>query len=648
MEILLLASLTIPLFGAFLCWGSRLAARSIALLSSVIVLGIVAILVWGFPDPQVLSSRPGADQYAVLDDLGWLGWTSDRVDIRFSLGLDGLSLWLFALTALLVVVSVLVSWKEITYGAPTFYGLLLLLETGMLGVFAARDIILFYVFFELTLIPLFFLIGIWGSEARRYAAIKFFLFTLVGSVLTFLSLLAITIWHFIQTGKWTFSIPELTASLAAQPMEPLTQLVIFLGLFAGFAIKVPLVPLHTWLPLAHVEAPTAGSVLLAGILLKVGSYGFVRFCLPMVPRATVEAMPWLLALSVAGIIYGSLVALAQRDIKRLIAYSSVGHLGFCMLGVFALNRLGWEGGVLQMVNHGLSTGALFALVGMLYARYHTRQIDDYRGLARRMPWWAFFMVLMVLSSIGLPGLNGFAGEFLVLQGIFQRAWGEWQCPLEWVGLLRCLAIVSVAGVVLGAWYMLWMVERVVFGPLDEPASHQPHGSGVQGGAANMGHQRVASAEGGHAAGEGLPHDLEWREILALAPIGVLVVVIGVYPKYFLDRMSPTLQKLAQPAVRALAARLPTPGEDSPVVVAAVPRAEQRKQPEVLVSASACGRWGGGEAVPEETGENRGRGAKEEQASGFFPCLLNQPAASSTPTGSCIKRVLAKREGTACR
>ena len=356
-----------------------------------------------------------------------------RLDIQFSIALDGLSLWLFALTALLLVVAVLVSWESIKDQQSLYYGLLLLLGTGMLGVFVARDIILFYLFFEFTLVPLFFLIGIWGSEQRRYAAIKFFLFTLAGSVLTLLGLLAIVLWDWNHGGgqAMTFSIPDLTAHLQAiHPMPYRLQVWLFFALFAGFAIKVPLFPLHTWLPLAHTEAPAAGSILLAGVLLKIGTYGFLRFNLPMLPEATAACMPCLLWLAVAGIIYGALVALAQSDLKRLIAYSSVSHLGFCMLGIFALNRVAVQGGALQMINHGLSTGGLFAIVGMIYERYHTRRIADFGGIAAETPVLAFFMVFMTLASIGLPGLNGFVGEFLLLMGMFQRAWGTAATPVD--------------------------------------------------------------------------------------------------------------------------------------------------------------------------------------------------------------------------
>ena len=435
-------------------------------------------------------------------DCHWFAEAGMPLDIRFSIALDGLSLWLFVLTALLLVVSVLISWEAITDQPTLYYRMLLVLGTGMLGVFVARDIILFYLFFEFTLVPLFFLIGIWGSEQRRYASIKFFLFTLAGSVLTLLGLLTIVIWD-SQSGSggaMTFSIPDLTAHLRDHPMPYALQTWLFLALFAGFAIKVPLFPLHTWLPLAHTEAPAAGSVLLAGVLLKIGTYGFLRFNLPMLPDATAAAMPCLLWLSVAGIIYGALVALAQSDLKRLIAYSSVSHLGFCMLGIFALNRVAVQGGSLQMINHGLSTGGLFALVGMIYERYHTRRIADFGGIARETPVLAFFMVFMALASIGLPGLNGFVGEFLLLLGMFQRAWGT--AAMTWTYHYRVISVLATSGVVLGAWYMLSLVKRVFFGPLRERKHGEPIG------------------------------DLQLREILALVPLCVVIVWIGVQPQVF--------------------------------------------------------------------------------------------------------------------
>jgi NADH-quinone oxidoreductase subunit M len=513
----LLLTIFLPLAGALAMWVvaplGKFAARITALAVTLLTLFCAGQLVVGYP---------AGTEFAVTD-AAWLSGGGAPVDIRFSVGLDGLGVWLFGLSALLFVTAVLVSWEAIEERAPLFYSMLLLLEFGCLGVFTARDIILFYVFFEFTLIPLFFLIGIWGSEERRHAAIKFFLFTLAGSLLTFLGLLAIVLWDYQHNGENTlrFSIDALTRGLAVHPLPHEWQLAIFLALFAGFAIKVPLFPLHTWLPLAHVQAPTAGSVILAGILLKIGVYGFLRFNLPMLPEATAACVPAMMWLAVAGIIYGALVALAQTDIKRLIAYSSVSHLGYCMLGLFALNASGVQGSVLQMVNHGLSTGALFALVGMLYERYHTRQIADLSGLARRTPWLAFFMVLFTFSSIGVPGLNGFAGEFLILLGAFQRAWSD--APPIWAAQLIAIAVLSVSGVVLGAWYMLWLVQRVFFGPLKEP----------------------------HATPHDAVGDLSLREIAALAPLALFVVWIGIRPGDFLSRIGPTLETIRAPAVAAL-------------------------------------------------------------------------------------------------
>jgi NADH-quinone oxidoreductase subunit M len=511
MGLLLLATLLVPTLGAILNDGDGRRMRWVALGTTLVTFGLAAVLIQQFPG--------GTEPFAVFD-ASWLGGADSPAAVRFSVGLDGLSLWLFGLTTLLMVVAVLVSWEAVTQQAATYYSLMLLLETGMLGVFVARDVILFYIFFEFTLIPLFFLIGIWGSDQRRYAATKFFLFTFAGSVLTFLGLLAIVLWDYYQTGVLTFSIPQLTANLGQRPIDPQVQTMIFLLLFAGFAIKVPLFPLHTWLPLAHVEAPTAGSVLLAGVLLKVGGYGFVRFALPLLPEAVTALMPVLLWLCVAGIIYGALVALVQEDIKRLIAYSSVSHLGFCMLGIFALNRLGMQGGVLQMINHGLSTGGLFAVVGMLYERYHTRKIDDYSGMARRLPVLAFFMLVFTLSSIGLPGLNGFAGEFLLLLGMFQRAWAE--APAAWGLQLKVISVLATLGVVLGAWYMFSLIQRVFFGPLREP--------------------RVESSTR-HGHGEQPVGDLSLREVLALVPLVVMILWIGLWPQFFLSRLAPTVNEI---------------------------------------------------------------------------------------------------------
>lgn len=541
----LLTTVFLPLAGALLAGGSVRRARQSALVTTVFTLILAAGLLAAYP--------PGNDAFA-LYEFRWFGQDAP-VDIRFSLALDGLGLWLFGLTALLSVVAVLVSWEAIDEHPAAYYRLLLILETGMLGVFAARDIILFNVFFEFTLIPLFFLIGIWGSEERRRAAIKFFLFTMAGGVLTFLGLLALVFWNYAASGRLTFSIPELAANLGGRyPVEPLwLQVLIFAALFAGFAIKVPLVPLHTWLPLAHVQAPTAGSVILAGVLLKVGTYGFVRFAVPMLPDAVAVLMPWLLGLCVAGIVYGALVALAQADMKRLIAYSSVSHLGFCMLGVFALNRLGIQGGVLQMINHGLSTGGLFAVVGMIYERYHTRQIADLGGLARRTPRLAAFFVLLTLASIGLPGLNGFAGEFLLLVGMFQRAWGDPLPQAAWQ--LRAISVLATLGVVLGAWYMLQLVERMFFGPLREP-SHAMHPQAHRWATAAA--DSPSPGPGGAAAEAPPVADLSLRETMALAPLAVLILWIGLWPGFFLERMGPTLNRLSAPAVASAARQAQAP------------------------------------------------------------------------------------------
>ena len=538
---LLLLCVLLPMMGAVLLMilsalRAGELAKWVALAVTLVTLGMAAALTSGF-----LAADVGAGTYGEFDQ----SWLSDQsgIDVRLHLALDGIGLWLFALSALLMVTAVLVSWQAIQDRPALFYAMLLLLEGGCLGVFAARDIILFYVFFEFTLIPLFFLIGIWGSEQRRYAAVKFFLFTLAGSLLTFLGLLTIVLWHYgnVDATALTFSIPRLTAGLAANPMPAGLQFWVFVALFAGFAIKVPLFPLHTWLPLAHVQAPTAGSVILAGILLKIGTYGFLRFSIPMLPEATALCMPWLLYLAVAGIVYGALVALAQSDMKRLIAYSSVSHLGYCVLGLFALNKLGTQGAVLQMVNHGLSTGGLFAIVGMLYERYHTREISKLGGVARNTPVLALFMLIFTFSSIGLPGMNGFAGEIMILLGMFQRGWlqSTQSIPLMVVSLL------ALSGVVLGAWYMLWLVQRVFFGPVKLP-----------GGGSDQHEVR----------------DLSIREIAALVPLVVFVFWIGLHPQFFLEPMAEPIADVTRSAAERVDAES---GGSGPVEMANATSEENR-------------------------------------------------------------------------
>jgi NADH-quinone oxidoreductase subunit M len=433
--------------------------------------------------------------------------------VQFYIGLDGMNLWLIVLTQILMVSSVLISWNSVEDRVHEFHAWLLALGFALTGVFLAFDIILFYVFFELTLIPLFFLIGIWGGPERRYAARKFFIYTLAGSVITLLGLLAVVAvcYHKTNPHTLTFSIPELVqifnTNLSLADGEELEfyrtfQFWVFLAMMAGFAIKVPLFPVHTWLPLAHVEAPTAGSVLLAGVLLKMGTYGFLRLCLPLAPDAAITVgVPLIGTLSVIGIIYGALCAKAQDDIKKLVAYSSVSHLGFCTLGMFALNSAGLTGSLMQMINHGLSTGALFLIVGMIYERYHTRKIDQYSGLGSKLKIITFCMVFISLSSVGLPGLNGFVGEALIFFGMFDTR--------------KVLAILGTAGIILGAWYLMTMLKQVFFGELKEPEHY------------------------------GVVEDITPREIATLAPIMALCLLLGVYPQPILDSVQPDIDVVAR-------------------------------------------------------------------------------------------------------
>ena len=428
------------------------------------------------------------------------------VVLRYHVGLDAISAPLVALTGLLVPLSIWCSFASVRTRTREYYAWLLALTTGMFGVFAARDVLLFYIFFEFTLVPLYFLIGVWGGPQRRYAASKFFLYTFTGSVITFagilyLGLRAAQIDH---TDVIDFDLVRLSA-LSLKQLTAAEQSLLFIAFFCGFAIKVPFFPLHTWLPLAHTEAPTAGSVLLAGVLLKLGTYGFLRFSLPMVPSGALAWAPAMGFLAVAGIIYAALCCWVQRDVKKLVAYSSVSHLGFCMLGMFSLVPVGLSGSVLYMVNHGLSTGALFLVVGMIYERYHTRDLDQIGGLARQMPIMAFFFGLFVLSSIGLPGLNGFVSEFTVLLAAFNS-----DVLGRWYGTL------SATGILLGAIYMLYAAGKVLFGPLKEP-------------------------QGTPDLSAGLKRDLTGREIAILVPIAVLVVLLGVAPRLVTDPLDPALQ-----------------------------------------------------------------------------------------------------------
>ncbi|NIW09377.1 MAG: NADH-quinone oxidoreductase subunit M [Gammaproteobacteria bacterium] len=425
-------------------------------------------------------------------DLPWIqvaGW-----NINFHMGVDGLSILLVLLTTFLTPISILSTWDAIDNRVKDFMIFFLMLETGMTGVFLAQDLFLFYIFWEFTLVPMYFLIGIWGGPRRMYAAIKFFLYTMAGSLLMLLAIL----WLGIRQG--TFSVPDLIETASTIP--PNIQLWLFLAFAAAFAIKVPMWPLHSWLPDAHVEAPTAGSVILAGVLLKMGTYGFVRFNIPMFPDAAVRLAPWMALLAVIGILYGAAVSYAQKDAKKLVAYSSVSHLGFVMLGLFALNPQGIQGGILQMVNHGLSTGALFLLVGFIYERRHTRDMDAFGGLWKAMPIYGTLTLIVTLSSMGLPGLNGFVGEFTILLGSF----GSEAIGSPW------FTGFAAAGVILAAIYMLYMFQKLFLGPLDKEENIKLK-------------------------------DLSLREIVTIVPLLVFIFWIGLYPKPFFNLMAPAVEQL---------------------------------------------------------------------------------------------------------
>ncbi len=414
--------------------------------------------------------------------------------INYALGVDGISLWLVLLTTLLTPVVFLSSWNTIHKHPKEYVIAFLIMEAAMIGVFVATDLILFYVFFELTLLPMYLVIGVWGGANRIYAAIKFFLFTIFGSLLMLLGIIYLGFLQFHYSGRPTFAITD----MYGLSLPPHIQAWLFAAFALAFAIKVPLFPLHTWLPDAHVEAPTGGSIILAGVMLKMGTYGFLRLVLPLFPDATIRHANVMMGLAVIGIMYGALVAWVQPDMKKLVAYSSVSHLGFCVLGIFALNQTAIEGSILQMVNHGLSTGALFLLVGVVYERRHTRLLADYGGIAHTMPVYATLFVIAMLSSVGLPGLNGFVGEFLILSGSFKT-------NPRWT-------IAAATGVILAAIYLLWLVQRVFYGPITKEEN------------------------------KSIP-EIAWNEIAATIPLIVLMVWIGVYPNYFLRKMTPSVQRL---------------------------------------------------------------------------------------------------------
>jgi len=505
-----------PLIGAivllFVNKNSHGVLRTVAMAVSLVTFLASIPLFLGYNGPGTAVGNIGGFQF--LEKMPWIA--AGPFQMSYHVGIDGISLWLVILTTFIMPIAILSTWTAVEEKVKEYMILLLLLEVGMIGAFISLDLFLFYIYWEVMLIPMYFIIGIWGGKNKIYAAIKFFVFTMVGSLLMLVALIVL----YLKAGAGDFSLLH----FYELQLDPVTQTWMFLAFALAFAIKVPMFPLHTWLPDAHTEAPTAGSVILAAVMLKMGTYGFVRFAMPLFPDATARFTPLIATLAVIGIVYASLVAMVQDDVKKLVAYSSVAHLGFVMLGLFALNQQGVTGAMLQMLNHGVSTGALFLIVGFIYERRHTRQIADFGGLAKQMPVFATIFMIVTLSSIGVPGTNGFVGELLILLGAFQ-------------GSLRWYAIIATSGVILSAVYMLWMFQRVMFGELKNPKNQ-------------------------------VLKDLNAREICIMAPLVVLVFFMGVYPRPFIDSMAPSIDRmLLQTKGRAAVAVIPAPA--LPVVSAPV-------------------------------------------------------------------------------
>jgi NADH-quinone oxidoreductase subunit M len=463
--------------------------KSVTLIFTIIIFLISLPL--GFDDAFIGSSAMHYTEFANWISIG------KYFQMNYHVGIDGISLWLVLLTTFIMPITVLSTWHAVERNTKGFMALLLLLETGMLGAFISLDLFLFYVFWELMLVPMYFLIGIWGGKNRVYAAIKFFLFTAVGSLLMLVAI--IYVYYFSIKAGVPFENGFSVAHFSQLDIPAHLQTWLFAAFAFSFAIKVPMFPVHTWLPDAHTEAPTAGSVILAAILLKMGTYGFIRFAIPLFPVATMKFTPFLALLAVIGIIYGALVAMMQDDVKKLVAYSSVSHLGFVMLGIFAMNLQGMSGGMLQMINHGISTGALFLIVGFIYERRHTRLIADFGGLSKVMPVFATIFMIVTFSSIGLPGTNGFVGEFLILVGAFESE-------------LRVFTVFATTGVILAAVYMLWMFQRVMMGKVTNPKNEKLK-------------------------------DLSVRELAVMLPLVLFIFWIGFYPNTFLEKMNPSIDNL---------------------------------------------------------------------------------------------------------
>ncbi len=497
----------------FIPKGNNGVLRSVALVTTLVTFLVTLPVLTGF--------QTNAD-FQFVENVPWIA--AGPFAMRYNIGIDGISFWLVILTNFIMPIAVLSTWTAVEENVKEYMICLLLLQTGMLGAFVSLDLFLFYIFWEVMLIPMYFIIGIWGGKNRVYAAVKFFIYTMAGSLLMLVALIYL---YFLgsKAGITDFSLLH----FFDLKVDPGTQTWLFAAFALAFAIKVPMFPLHTWLPDAHTEAPTAGSVILAAIMLKMGTYGYIRFAMPLFPQAANQFAPVIATLAVIGIIYAALVAMVQEDVKKLVAYSSVAHLGFVMLGLFALNEEGVTGALLQNLNHGISTGALFLIVGFVYERRHTRLITDFGGLSKQMPIFATIFMIITLSSVALPGTNGFVGEFLILVGGFESS-------------LRWWTIVASSGVIFAAVYMLWMFQRVMFGELDNPKNQKLE-------------------------------DLNAREIIIMIPLLIMVFVLGVYPNPFIEKMTPSIKKvIAHTRVEpVITAKVAAPAEvTAPVVPAATP------------------------------------------------------------------------------